>query len=152
MNQRGPQQAPKRPLVTIPLLMRTGLVTVILTAGAFGLFAWEHGIESTNFDESRAAVVNVIVMVQSLYLFNCRSRTRSNFAVGLFSNHWPLAGIAATWLAQLAFTYLPSISHLFWTTPVRAEVWLYIVAIGILTFTSVELERWLRFCVPQRAR
>ena len=41
--QRPPRDA-KRPLLTFPLLMRTRLVTLISVAGAFGLFAWEHGI------------------------------------------------------------------------------------------------------------
>lgn len=55
-----PQRDPKKPLLTFPLLMRTGLVTLISLAGAFGLFAWEHGTEGRNLDEARAAVVNVI--------------------------------------------------------------------------------------------
>ncbi|MDP1861811.1 MAG: cation transporting ATPase C-terminal domain-containing protein, partial [Gemmatimonadaceae bacterium] len=116
--------------------------------GAFGLFAWEHGIEGTNLDEARAAVVNVIVMVQTFYLLNCRSRNRSIFSIGLFSNPWLIAGIVATWLAQMAFTYLPLFNRLFHTAPVRAEAWLYIVAIGVFTFAVVELEKWLRFRTP----
>ena len=146
--QRPPRD-PKEPLFTFPLLMRTGLVTLISLAGAFGLFAWERGIEATNLDEARAAVVNVIVMVQTFYLLNCRSRTRSMFSIGLFSNPWLIAGIVATWLAQIAFTYLPLFNRLFHTAPVRAEAWLYIVAIGVFTFAVVELEKWLRFRAPQ---
>ena len=136
---------PKKPLLTLALLMRTALVTLISLAGAFGLFAWEDGFEGTNLDEARAAVVNVIVMVQTCYLLNCRSRTRTMFAIGLFSNPWLIAGIIATWLAQAAFTYLPLLNRLFQTAPVRAEAWLYIVAIGVFTFAVVELEKWLRF-------
>ena len=147
--QRPPRD-PKEPLLTLPLLMRTGLVTLISLAGAFGMFAWEHGIEGTNLDEARAAVVNVIVMVQTCYLLNCRSRTRSMFAIGLFSNPWMIAGITATWLAQAAFTYLPLLNRLFHTAPVRAEAWLYIVAIGVFTFAVVELEKWLRFHANDR--
>ena len=37
----------------------------------------------------------------------------------------------------------------FHTAPVRAEVWLYIVGIGVFTFAVVELEKWLRFRTPQ---
>ena len=36
--------------------------------------------------------VNVIVMVLVFYLFNCRSLTRSMFAVGVFSNPWVIVG------------------------------------------------------------
>jgi magnesium-transporting ATPase (P-type) len=124
--------------------MRTVLVTLISLAGAFGLFAWEHGIEGKNVNEARTAVVNVVVMIQTFYLLNCRSRTRSMFSIGLFSNPWLIAGIAVTWLAQLAFTYLPIFNRLFHTNPVRGEAWLYIVATGVLTFVVVELEKWVR--------
>jgi len=146
---RRPPRDPKKPLLTRSLLMRTGLVTLISLFGAFGLFAWERGAEGENIDEARTAVVNVIVMVQTFYLLNCRSRTRSMFSVGLFSNRWLIAGIAATWLAQAGFTYVPILNRLFHTAPVRAEAWIYIVAIGVFTFTVVELEKWLRFHKPR---
>ncbi len=139
-----PPRDPQKPLLTGSLLMRTALVTLISLAGAFGLFAWEHGIEGKNLDEARTAVVNVVVMIQTFYLLNCRSRTRPLFSIGFFSNPWLIAGIAATWLAQIAFTYLPIFNRLFHTAPVRGEAWLYIVGIGILAFVLVELEKWMR--------
>ena len=146
---RRPPRDPKKPLLTRSLLMRTGLVTLISLFGAFGLFAWERGAEGKNIDEARTAVVNVIVMVQTFYLLNCRSRTRSIFSIGLFSNRWLIAGLAATWSAQLAFTYLPLMNSLFHTAPIGAETWLYIIAIGIFAFTVVEFEKWLRFHKPR---
>ncbi len=114
-------------------------------------FAWEHGIEGTNLEEARAAVINVIVMVQTFYLLNCRSRTRSVFSIGFFSNPWLIAGILTTWVAQISFTYLPLLNRLFHTAPVRAEAWVYIVAIGVFAFAAVELEKWLRFRAPPPA-
>jgi cation-transporting ATPase F len=146
--QRPPRD-PKEPLLTRSLLMRTALVSLISLAGAFGLFAWEKGIEGTNLDEARTAVVNVIVMVQTFYLLNCRSRSHSMFFIGAFSNPWLVAGIASTWLVQIAFTYSPVLNRLFHTAPVRAEAWAYIVSIGIFTFAVVELEKWL-YCRARR--
>ena len=142
--QRPPRD-PKSPLLTFELLMRTGLVTLICVAGAFALFAWERGTTGASLDEARTAVVNLIVMVQTFYLLNCRSRTSSIFAVGLFSNRWLIAGVIATWMAQLAFTYLPLMNRVFHTAPVRPEAWAYIVGVGMLTFIAVGFEKWLRF-------
>jgi cation-transporting P-type ATPase F len=140
-----PPRDPARPLLTLYLLKRTGLVTIISLVGAFGLFWWETVAQDSTIEEARTAVVNVIVMVQTCYLFNCRSRTHTMFAIGLFSNRWLLAGVAATWLAQAAFTYVPLMNHLFHTAPVRPEAWLYIAATGAATFAVIELEKWLRF-------
>ncbi len=52
----------------------------------------------------------------------------------------------------MAFTYLPLMNRLFHTAPVRAEAWLYIVAIGVFAFAVVELEKWLRFRTPHPGR
>ena len=142
--QRPPRD-PKTPLLTFALLMRTGLVTLICVAGAFALFAWERSALGASLDEARTAVVNLIVMVQTFYLLNCRSRTNSIFVIGIFSNSWLIAGVIATWLAQMAFTYLPLMNRVFHTAPVRAEAWLYIIGLGVLTFAVVELEKSLRF-------
>jgi cation-transporting ATPase F len=70
---------------------------------------------------------------------------RSALSASLFSNRWMLAGIVATWLAQILFTYLPFMNRLFHSAPVRAEAWLYIVAIGVFAFVVVEFEKWIRF-------
>jgi len=140
-----PPRDPKQSLLTRPLLMRTGLVTLISVAGGYGLFVWERNFAGATLEEARTAVVNVIIMVQSFYLLNCRSRTRSMFAIGVFSNRWLLGGLAATWLAQAAFTFLPVMNRIFQTAPVRAEAWIYITAIGLTTYAAVGLEKWLRF-------
>jgi cation-transporting ATPase F len=146
-----PPRPPNAPLLSGSLLVRTALVTLISLAGAFGLFAWEHGVEGKNLDEARTAVVNVIVMVQSFYLLNCRSLSRSMLTTGVCSNPWLVAGIATTWLAQIAFTYVPLFNRIFHTAPVRAEAWVYIVGIGAFTFAVVEFEKWLRFRAQQPA-
>ncbi len=142
---KRPPRDPAKPLLTFALLMRTSLVTLISLVGAFGLYWWETGRAGASLAEARSAVVNVVVMVQTCYLFNCRCRTRPMFVIGVFSNPWLVAGVAATWLAQAAFVYLPVMNHLFHTAPVRGEAWLYIIGVGAVTFAVVEFEKWLRF-------
>jgi len=41
----------------------------------------------------------------------------------------------------MAFTYLPFMNRLFHTAPVRAEAWLYIVAIGVFAYFVVGVEK-----------
>ena len=88
-----PPRDPRRPLLTFPLFMRTGLVSLLTLSGAFGLFVWESSL-GASLAEARTAVANVIVFVQLFYLFNCRSLSRSSWSLGAFSNPWLLAGVA----------------------------------------------------------
>ena len=78
------------------------------------------------------------------YLFNCRSLTRSMFAVGLFTNRWLLGGVAIMIALQLAFTYVPLMNTIFHSAPIEATWWLAILGVGLAIYLIVEAEKWLR--------
>ena len=140
-----PPRDPKRPLMTLALLMRTGLISLIILAGAFWLFFWELRAEGASEAAARTVVINVIVLVEIAYLFSCRSLNHSVFAIGLFTNRWAIAGSLAMLGAQLLFTYAPVMNKLFHTAPIDAESWLRIAAVAGVAFLAVELEKWIRF-------
>ena len=142
---KRPPRDPKRSLLTFPLLMRTGLVSLIMLAGAFWLFFWELGMEGASEAAARTAVINVIVVVEIAYLFSCRSLHHSAFAIGWFTNRWAIAGSLAMLGAQLLFTYAPVMNNLFHTAPIDAESWLRIAGVAGAAFVAVEIEKWLRF-------
>ena len=125
--------------------MRTGLVTLIMLAGALWVFSSEMGTADANLTKARTAVANVIVLVEIVYLFNCRSLHRRAFSAGFFSNPWAFIGALAMLGAQLLFTYAPLLNRLFHTAPIRGETWLRIASVALVVFTAVELEKWLRF-------
>ncbi len=136
---------PRRPLLTFPLLMRTGLVSLIMLAGAFWLFFWELRAECASEAAARTTVINVIVLVEIAYLFSCRSLTHSLFAIGWFTNRWAIAGSLAMLGAQLLLTYAPVMNRLFHTAPIDTGSWLRIVGVAAIAFVVVELEKWIRF-------
>jgi magnesium-transporting ATPase (P-type) len=140
-----PPRDPKRPLLTISLLRRIGLVSLIMLAGAFWLFFWELRTEGVAEAAARTAVVNVIVVVEIAYLFSCRSLNRSAFAIGWFTNRWAIAGSLSMLAAQLLFTYAPVMNKLFHTAPIAADAWLRIGAVASVAFVAVEIEKWICF-------
>ena len=142
--QRRPRD-PARPLLTDALLLRTGLVSLFMLGGGFWLFSHEMNDAGASAATARTAVVNVIVMVETAYLFSCRSLTRTTFRINGFSNPLLLAGVAGMIGAQLFFTYSPLMNRLFHTTPLDARSWIDIGAVAFTCFLAVELEKWLRF-------
>jgi magnesium-transporting ATPase (P-type) len=140
-----PPRQPKQPLLTFPLIMRTGLVSLIMLVGGLGLFLWELRVEQAGLAAARTVAANTIVLVQLIYLFNCRSLNHSTFAIGLLTNRWTIVGSLAMLGAQLLFTYLPLMNKLFHTAPIGLESWLRIIAVAGVSFAAVELEKWIRF-------
>lgn len=146
---KRPPREPGSPILTFPLLMRTGLVTLIMLIGGFGLFFWEraHGMELA---EARTMTVNIIVMVEIFYLLNCRSLTHSMWHSGFFSNRPMLGGIAVMIGAQLLFTYTPLMNTLFQSAPLSLETWLKVVAVGVFAMLAVGFEKWVRFGIRRK--
>jgi cation-transporting ATPase F len=139
-----PPRAPARPLLTLPLLMRTGLVSLIMIVGAFWVFF--RGLDATgNPDVARTAVVNLIVMVETAYLFNCRSLNHSLPHIGLWTNRLAVLGAVGMVVTQLFFTYSPLMNELLHSHPIDGAAWLRIAAVGLVAFSAVEFEKWLRF-------
>ncbi|GBE41106.1 putative cation-transporting ATPase F [bacterium BMS3Bbin09] len=134
---------PKTPILTGELIGRILIVGTLLLAGSFGLFEWElmHGASDA---EARTVAVNVFVMVELFYLFNCRSLTKSMFHVGLFSNLWVYGGIGAMLILQGLFTYLPAMNRMFQSAPIGTEAWIRILAVAFIAFFVVGLEKWIR--------
>jgi len=140
-----PPRDPSRPLLTFPLIMRTGLISLIIVAGGLWLFDNQIKLSGNTAPEARTAVVNTIVLVETAYLFSCRSLVRSLFSIGLFTNRLALLGAGTMILLQWLFTYAPVMNRLFHTTPLEAETWMLILGVALFSFVAVEVEKWIRF-------
>ena len=143
-----PPRNPSRPLLTGVLVWRILLVGTLLLAGAFGLFIWVQAKGGT-LDEARTVAVNVFVMVELFYLFNCRSLERSMFQLGVFSNPWVTGGVLTMIVLQLLFTYAPPMNFLFHTTPIDWETWIPILGVGVASYVIVGIEKWIRRKLPR---
>ena len=136
-------RSPGSPILDGVLLQRILLVGFMLLIGSFGLFEWALR-QGASIEQARTVAVNVFAVGQSFYLLNCRSLRWSMFRIGVFSNPWVWAGIAAMAAVQLAFTYLPVMNRLFQTAPITAEQWLAILGVGLVIYAVMGLEKRLR--------
>jgi magnesium-transporting ATPase (P-type) len=138
--QRRPRP-PSAPILDRELIQRCLLVSVLLLAGSFGLFEWAL-YRGQSLAEARTIAANVFVLVETAYLFNCRSLTRPFWTVELFSNLWVWVGSGAMLALQLVFTYVPAFNRVFQTAPISVNDWFSIIAIAVLCAAIVEAEKW----------
>ncbi len=138
------RRAPRRletPVLDAALIRRIVLVSCLLLAGSFGLFLLELK-QGHSLPEARTVAVNLFVMVEMLYLFNCRSLTRSFWSLGLFSNLWVWGGIGSMALLQLLLTYWPPLNRVFQTAPIGWQAWGEIFAVAIASSLLIGLEKY----------
>ncbi|MGB5539285.1 MAG: cation-transporting P-type ATPase [Gammaproteobacteria bacterium] len=138
-----PPRRPETPVLTRELGLRIGLVSVMLLLGAFGLFEWAL-LQGRSLETARTVAVNVFVFGEIFYLFNCRSLRYSMFRLGIFSNRWLILGVTAMVVLQMSLTYSPIMNRLFGTAPIGITEWVLILTGGLIIYTLVGAEKWLR--------
>jgi len=146
-----PPRKSDNPILSGILVMRILLVSALMLAAVFSVFLWQKA-SGYPINEARTVAVNLFVMIELTYLFNCRSLTGSMFKIGLFTNPWVLAGSGITIVLQLLFTYTTLMNKIFHSAPIAVRDWLLIITIAIGVYAVIGLEKWLRMHVFKKAR
>jgi cation-transporting P-type ATPase F len=137
-----PPRNPDTPILTRQLIIRIALVGLLLLISTFILFHIELR-QGSSLEQARTVAVNTFVVVELFYLFNCRSLTKSPFALGFFTNLWVMGGAGLMLLIQFVYTYLPVMNRLFQSAPISGRAWLYIACAGLVSSIIVEVEKKL---------
>jgi magnesium-transporting ATPase (P-type) len=137
-----PPRPPAEPMLTGFLLWRVFLVTAVIVVSAVSLFLWEEHRPGATLEEARTMAVNILVMGEIVYLFNCRFLVASSASVrGLLGSRHALLAVAALVPLQLAFTYVPPMQVLFDTAGIDFDAWAWVLGFGAALFLVVEAEK-----------
>ncbi len=139
---RPPRRAGE-PILSRFVVWRVALVSALLVAGAFGLFAW-HRSAGASEELARTVAVNALVAGEIAYLINSRRSVAASWNWdGVFGSRPVLLSIALMVGLQAGFTYLPPMQALFRTAPLPAADWLMIFGVAVAVFVLVEGEKAL---------
>jgi len=151
--ERDLMQRPPRPMrssLLPPLfLWRIVEVSVLMAAGTFGVFMWLRSAEAS-LAEAQTAAVNMLVVLETIYLFNARSITGPVLGARRPpKNGWVWIAAASVLSLQIGYTYLPWSQQLFKTAPIDALTWGVIAVTAVAMFVWIETEkalvrRWMR--------
>ena len=140
---RRPPRPRDAPLLSRFLIWRIGFVSVLFLAGTFGIF--EFAMQAgRGVPAARTMVVNTLVVMEVLYLFNVRYLNMTSFSLrGAVGTPAVLAAVGAVIAAQLAFTFAPFMQALFDTAPLTLPEGAIILGIGIAVMAVLEIEKAL---------
>ena len=137
-----PPRPSRQPILTTSLIVRICIVGALLCAGAFGFFEW--AVQAGKSEAAaRTMAVNIFVLGELFYLFNCRSLRYSMFKVGVLSNPMVLLGVATMAALQVLYTYLPFMNTLFHAAPISFRDWLFCLGVGAVIYVVIEGEKWI---------
>lgn len=149
---RRPPRPRDAPLLTGELIWHIILVSSLILCGVFGVFAYAID-QDYPLALAQTMAVNTLVVLKIFHLFfirNIHGTSMTWSAVRGTPVVW--FAIVSVTMAQFAVTYLPPLQAVFGTQAIPISDGVMIVAIGVVFFALIELEKQMRLALRRPAR
>ncbi len=130
------------------LIPLQGLAIAAATLGSYMLVLRVFG---EGLATARTFAFSVLTLSQLFHALNCRSQTRSFFALGPFSNPWLLYAVVFSLLLHLGIVYIPFLQPIFHTVPLSPRDWGLMLVISALPLAFMEIYKPL-YALVKRMR
>src|SRR5690606_16734829 len=131
------------PILSGFLVWRVVLVSLLFTAGIFGVFEWAQ-LTGQSQEYARTMAVNTLVAMEVWYLFSVRYLSGPSLSLQGVKGTGPvLIAVGLVFVLQLGFTYLPFMHTLFASEPLAFEHGVICALVGVGVFILLECEKWL---------
>jgi len=118
-----------------------GLMLGLIALGAFSYCLYGLHLE---LDQARTVAFTMMVVVQLVHGFNCRSERLSLFQLGVGTNRVLVWAFLLSLVVQAAVLTVPAAASVFKVAALPIEVWLLMGAMGVLPFLIMEAIKVLR--------
>jgi Ca2+-transporting ATPase len=119
-----------------------GTLIGICTVAVFSLALW---LRPGHMAWGQTLAFTTLVMSQLFYVFQCRSEYRSVYEIGLFTNRYLVAAVAASAIAHVTIIYWPVARLIFRTVPLALTDWLIVLAFSGWSIAIEGCLRLIRF-------
>lgn len=138
---RRKPRPPSEPIFNRLMVERLAVAVGVVGVGGFLVYdlALRFGFA---LSEARNILLLVMVLFENFHVGNCRSESRSAFALSPLRSPMLFYGTLGAFLLHLVAMYVPLLRDILETQPVDVGTWLMAMLIGVLVVPAVELHKW----------
>jgi len=134
-----PPRNPKANIINKDILKNVLFVAVFMAAGTIWVFTSE--LNGGDIHRAQTLGFTTLAMFQIFNALNCRSRDKSVFRIGLFTNKYLIAAIAASIALQFTATEVAFFQMALGTVELSLHDWATIFAVSSTVFFAEEIRK-----------
>ncbi len=116
---------------------------------AFLVFRFYLGSGLSPFDASNQLLL-VLILFENAHVFNCRSETRSVFAIPIRNNPFLVGGVVAVQVIHLTAMHIPGLNQVLDIRPLSFETWIWSALSALSIILVMEIYKlYLRYGRPE---
>ena len=136
-------RSPKESLFNGSLLQE--VIVTALVIGGIVFAVWYYLLNNLEFDVNvaRGYIMALMVFIQNIHVFNCRSENRSAFSVSLKSNYFIVLGVIGSVLLQVIVMESSILSEFLQTTSVTIIDLIRLIGVSIVILIIMEIYKYI---------
>lgn len=138
-----PPRRPGESLFNAAMIQQVALAGITMGSTAF-IFWWWFLSTGRSLMEGRSLVLLVLVLLENIHLFNCRSETRSVWQLSLLANPAPFCGVLIAQSLQLLAMNTQPLQTLLRLLPPSPQEWFAGLCLASTVHLAIELLKWQR--------
>lgn len=116
-----------------------------LTIGLLSFATWDYLMGAGyEIHQARNLLLLLMVLLENVHVFNCRSEERSAFKVPLSRNTILIMGVLAAQGIHILCMYIPFMEKLLDVNPITSEQWGSLFALSLILLVVMEIFKWIR--------
>ncbi|MGY6520647.1 MAG: cation-translocating P-type ATPase [Mongoliitalea sp.] len=120
-------------------ILISGLIMGII---AFGLWLYLNKFTEISEFHARNMVLLLMVLMQNLHIFNCRSERRSTFNIPISRNYLLILFVILTQAIHIASMHIPFMQSILRVEPITLKEWGYVLVLAFPLLLLMELFKW----------
>lgn len=145
-----PPRPPREAIFNRLMIERVVISALFIGTVAFATFQWLLA-QGHSVEESRNALLLLMVLFENVHVFNCRSELRSALRHSPMRNRLLLLGTVTAQLVHIGAMYTPVLNQTLGIEPVALELWLQMLGLAIGLLAMMELHKLARRRWPSSA-
>ena len=124
-------------------LMVQRTLMAMLVVGGGGFLVYDIALRmGWTVSDARNLLLLTMVLFENFHIGNCRSETRSAFALSPLRSPVLFFGTLGAFLIHVAAMYVPFLQNTLSTSPVNALSWSVAIGVSMLIVPAIELHKW----------
>jgi magnesium-transporting ATPase (P-type) len=124
------------------MIERIAVAVLVMGGVGFGAFHWMIA-NGWSEESARNILLLLFVLFENFHIGNCRSETKSAFALSPLRSPFLLSGAAAAFLIHVISMNIPFMQDVLGTEPVSATTWIVVIALAATVIPAMELHKWV---------
>lgn len=149
--KRKPRRTDEK-LFNAQMIRQTLLSGVTIGAIAIGLWVYLIRVLGVNEYSARNMVLLLMVLLQNLHVFNCRSENVSAFRVPIRKNVVLVFGVLAAQGIHLLAMNLPFMQRVLSVEPIDMKQWLLLLAMALPVLIVMEIYKLVKYLITKKTR